>query len=237
MNAAIIVAGGSGERMGLTGGKQLATIAGRPVLSHTLESFDRCDSVDSIVVVVHPDRVEEYRRDAVDPIRSGKVTAVVGGGSTRQLSVSFGLKSVPEEARIVIVHDGARPLVTPELISRVVTALADDPALDGIVVGHPSYDTLKAVDAAGRITATPDRRAFWAAQTPQAFRAEVLRRAYAVAADDRYEGTDDASLVERAGGVVHMLAGPRDNIKITVPEDVLLVERLLEARAGGGSCG
>lgn len=234
MNVAVIVAGGSGERSGQEGGKQLALVAGKPVLSHTVAAFERAEAVDAIVVVAHPDRVEQYRAVAVTPIGAAKVIAIVPGGDTRQQSVARGLAAVPAEADIVLVHDGARPLVTPALIERAIDALADDASLDGIVVGHPSYDTLKVVDAAGTITATADRAAIWSAQTPQVFRARSLREAYARAEADAAEATDDASLVERVGGKVRMLAGPRENIKVTVHEDLLVVEQLLLARAQGG---
>jgi 2-C-methyl-D-erythritol 4-phosphate cytidylyltransferase len=212
-------------------------LLGRPVLSHTLAAFDECLAVDEIVVVVHPDRVDEYRREAVDPIGSAKVTAVVGGGATRQESVAAGLAAVPADASVVIVHDGARPLVAPALITRALAALEAEPGLAGVVVGHPSYDTMKIVGSDGLVTDTPDRAALWAAQTPQVFRADVLRNAYAAAAAGGYGGTDDASLVERTGGAVRMVTGPRNNIKITVSEDVLLAERFLEARAKGESDG
>ena len=233
MNVAVIVAGGSGQRTGIGGGKQLATVAGLPVLYHTVAAFAGCAPIDRIVVVVHPDRIDEYRSVAVLPAGAGKVEAVVGGGATRQDSVAVGLSAVPDGADVIAVHDGARPLVTPELIAEAVSVLEGDGSLDGVVVGHPSYDTLKSVDAAGRVTGTLDRSAVWAAQTPQVFRAAALRRAYAEAAASGFEGTDDASLVERSGGRIAMVAGPRDNIKITVPEDLVMAESLLAVRSKG----
>lgn len=235
MNVAVIVGGGSGERAGLAGGKQLAMIAGRPVLAHAIDAFERSDRTDAIVVVTHPDRVEEYRAAAVLPFGATKVIAVAPGGETRQRSVARGLAAVPDAAALIAVHDGARPLVTPDVIDAAFDALAADLALDGIVVGHPSYDTLKSVDARGMIVGTPDRETLWAAQTPQVFRAGRLREAYARAAMDAVAATDDSALVERIGGVVRMLAGPRDNIKVTVADDLLLAERVLAVRAEGGA--
>lgn len=233
MNAAIIVAGGTGERSGLDGGKQLAVVAGRPVLYHTLSAFTACAAIDAIVVVVHPARIAEYRTEAIAPAGSPKVVCVTGGGDSRQESVARGLAEVPADADVIAVHDGARPLVTPALIAEAIVALAEDSALDGVVVGHRSYDTLKLVGAQDRVTGTLDRTSVWAAQTPQVFRASALRRAYEHAEAAGFTGTDDASLVEHAGGSVRMLAGPRDNIKVTVPEDLLIVERLLQARVEG----
>lgn len=230
MNVAIIVAGGTGERTGLEKGKQLASITGRPVLHHTIAAFDACAAIDEIVVVVHPDRVDEYRAAAVDTVGSGKVVAVVAGGDTRQASVAAGLVAVSSSADVICVHDGARPLITPDVIEGALRALESTPQLAGVVVGHPAYDTLKTVDANAGITGTLDRSQIWVAQTPQVFRAPSLRAAYAAAEAEGVVGTDDASLVERTGGPLVMFAGPRDNVKITVPEDVLLVEHLLAAR-------
>lgn len=230
MNAAVIVAGGSGERSGLAGGKQLASIAGEPVLAHTLRAVAGCGLIDHIVVVAHPDRVAEYRQTAVAPVAPQQPVEIVGGGATRQLSVAAGLAAVPSDAELIAVHDGARPLITPDVITDAIEALGADPTVDGVVVGHPAYDTIKVVDADGRVMRTADRATLWIAQTPQVFRASALRRAYASAAAGGLEGTDDAALVEAAGGTVLMVPGPRDNIKVTVPEDLALVERALAER-------
>lgn len=233
MNTAIIVAGGTGERLGREGGKQLARVAGLPVLAQTIRAFEDAALVDTLVVVTHPDRVDEYRREAIVPSGTTKVLDVVPGGATRMESVLAGLAVAPAESAVILVHDGARPLITAELIDTAITRLADDRSLDGIVIGHPSYDTLKLVDGDGRITGTADRAVIWAAQTPQLFRAEALRSAYGRAVTEGWDGTDDASFVERAGGRIVMHAGPRDNIKVTVPEDLVSVDRLLRTRRGG----
>jgi 2-C-methyl-D-erythritol 4-phosphate cytidylyltransferase len=230
VNAAIIAAGGSGERFGDAAGKQLAPIAGLPLLAHTLLAFERCADVDAVVVVTHPDRVEEYRRVAVEASGVAKVVAVVAGGATRIESVRAGLAALPEGVDLVAVHDGARAAITPETISAAFVTLAGRPDVDGVVVGHPCVDTIKEVDADGRVIATPDRTRFWDAQTPQVFRTAALSRAYWRAGISGFEGTDDASVVEAAGGTVVMVAGPRSNLKVTVPEDVAMLTALLEAR-------
>lgn len=232
---ALVVAGGEGARLGCAGGKQMALIAGAPVLTHTIRAFERCGAIDAIVAVVHPDRLSEYQSTAIDPYGFKKVIAVVGGGGSRDASVRNGLAAVPDGAGIIAVHDGARPLITAETIGGAVAQLESDPRLAGVVVGHPAYDTLKWVDSGGMITGTPDRSLLWSAQTPQIFRATPLREAYARAAADGFAGTDDASLVERQGGTVRMITGPRDNIKITVPEDLRFAEQVLAARNEGGS--
>jgi 2-C-methyl-D-erythritol 4-phosphate cytidylyltransferase len=230
VNGAVIVAGGSGERFGQPGGKQLALVAGLPVLAHAVTAFERCAAVDVIVVVTHPDRVDAYRASAVEAIGARKVVAVVAGGETRRDSVAAGLCALPEGCTMVAVHDGARAAVRPETIAASFAALEADPDLDGAVVGHPAFDTIKEAGADGHVTGTPDRSRMWIAQTPQTFRLPALLRAHERAAGDGFEGTDDAALVERCGGNVMMLEGSRWNIKVTVPEDLVVLEALLEER-------
>lgn len=232
MNAAVIAAGGSGERFGDAAGKQLALVAGRPLLAHTVLAFERCPDVDVVVVVTHPDRVDEYR-SAVEATGATKVVAVVGGGATRVQSVRAGLAALPEGVALVAVHDGARAAITPETISAAFAALEMRSDVDGVVVGHPCVDTIKEVDSSERVIETPDRTRFWMAQTPQVFRPSALTRAYWKAGIAGYEGTDDASLVEAVGGSVIMVEGPRSNLKVTVPEDLDMLEALLAARREG----
>jgi 2-C-methyl-D-erythritol 4-phosphate cytidylyltransferase len=225
---AIIVAGGLGRRFGREGGKQLAEASGRPLLAITLEAFEAASSIEGVVLVVHPDRVEEYRAACIGPAPPGKVVAVVAGGQTRQRSVAAGLAEVPAGIDAVAVHDGARPLVPVDVIDGAVAVLAADPMLAGVVVGHPVHDTLKIVGDDGvTVVGTQDRSRLWVAQTPQVLRVEALRGALSAAEADGFTGTDDASLVERAGGVVRMVLGPRTNLKVTVPEDLRVVEALL----------
>jgi 2-C-methyl-D-erythritol 4-phosphate cytidylyltransferase len=232
---AIIVAGGVGSRFGRSEGKQLASIAGAPMLAHTVDAFRRAGSIGHIVLVCHPDRVDEYR-DAVGGLRESTPVSVVPGGETRQDSVASGLRHMPEGHEIVAVHDGARPLVLPETIDRAVAALLEDRSIGGVVVGHPAFDTLKLVESAV-VEETPDRSRFWIAQTPQVFRTEVLLEAHAQATTSGEFGTDDSAIVERIGETVVMLEGPRDNFKVTVEEDVALAEAVLrfrESDAEGG---
>lgn len=230
--AAVIVAGGTGERLGLTGGKQLAPVLGKPVLSWTLEAFEAAPQIDLIVVVCHPNRVDEYRRVAVEPLQLATPVRFAPGGDKRQDSVFSGLSQLPASVSTVVVHDGARPLVTSRLIADALAALAATSDCDGLVVGYPAVDTLKVV-AGNAIVRTPDRSEYWAVQTPQIFAADKLIAAHAAAKDDGFVGTDDASLVERAGGGVVVFEGPRDNIKVTVAEDLFFVEAALKFREGG----
>ncbi len=228
---AVIVAGGTGERFGRKGGKQLAEAAGRPIVDIALEAFEAAVSIDGVVLVCAPGREAEYRSACLTAAEGGKVTDVVGGGETRQDSVAAGIAAVPDSALLIAVHDGARPLVPPSAIDEAVAALLAHPDVDCVVVGHPVYDTLKEVGPDGRtVLRTVDRGRLWVAQTPQVLRAEPFRAALANAARDGFLGTDDASLVEHAGGVVMMLAGPRTNLKVTVPEDLTVVEAVLRSR-------
>jgi len=233
MRVGMIVAGGTGERFGRAGGKQLVEVGGRPIATHSVLAFAAATTIDSIVLVCPPDRLGEYRAALVPPELAARV-AVVPGGATRRHSVAAGLAALPDGTRIVAVHDGARPLLLPGTIDRAVAALESSEEADGVVVGHPAYDTIKQVDGAGAIVSTPDRSALWVAQTPQVFRADVLRAAHARAAEEDLDVTDDAAVVEHIGGTVFMLEGPRWNLKVTVPEDLEVVETLLALHRDGG---
>lgn len=229
--SAIIVAGGTGERFGRAEGKQLVPVAGLPMLAHTVLAFDRAATVSEIVLVCHPDKIEAYEEAVLEAVSLNKPMVAVPGGASRQHSVECGLDRSAPTAEVIAVHDGARPLVTAALIDAAVDALMDSDS-DALVVGHPSYDTLKLVED-GTVVSTPDRSMYWAAQTPQVFRAESLRRAYAHAFRSGLTGTDDASLVEAIGGSVRMYEGPRENIKVTVPADIAFVEAVLVGRSAG----
>jgi len=228
----IVVAGGTGERSGRVQGKQMARVAGWPVVSWSVLALDRSGLLSHIVVVCPADRVAEYRTQAIEPLSLRAPISFAPAGATRQESVLSGVAALPASAEIVVVHDGARPLVSAEIVRGAVARLVDNAQADGVVVGHPSIDTLKLVEN-GRIVETVDRRRVWSAQTPQVFRTEALRRAH-LGSVATGPGTDDAVLVERNGGIVLMFEGPRDNIKVTLPEDFAFVESVLLRRMGQG---
>ncbi len=217
--AAVITAGGSGERFGNPGGKQLFRLLGKPMLTWSIEVFDACPEVGQIVVACPDDRAAEYKRVAVDPYPFVTPIVFASAGDIRQESSMNGVDAVDPQFELIAIHDGARPLVTLDLVNRAVSMLKANDDIDGVVVGHPSIDTLKVVDD-DSIVGTPDRNMFWVAQTPQIFRSNSLRRSYSTAMFEGFVGTDDSSLVERMGDLVRMINGPRDNIKVTVPEDI-----------------
>ncbi|MEC4183501.1 2-C-methyl-D-erythritol 4-phosphate cytidylyltransferase [Adlercreutzia sp. R21] len=220
--AAIILAGGTGERFGKEGGKQLVEIAGKPILTWSAEAFDAVGDVGLIVIVCPEDRMREYLSRAIDPFPFVTPVVLAPSGSIRQESAFAGLEMVGDEYEYVVLHDGARPLVSPELIEHTINTVKGNFDADGAVVAHPAVDTLKVVED-GVIVGTPDRSVFWNAQTPQVFRTGIYRRAHASALSDGFVGTDDSSLIERLGGRVLVVEGKRDNIKLTVPEDYVLL--------------
>lgn len=221
--AAVILAGGTGDRFGREGGKQLVEIAGKPVLTWSAETFDAVGDVGLIVIVAPAERHDEYLKRAIDPFPFVTPVIVASAGPTRQESAFAGLEFVPETYEYVAMHDGARPLITPAMVEHVIATVKGNIDCDGAVVAHPAIDTLKVVEN-GAIAGTPDRNVFWNAQTPQVFRSGILRRAHASALSDGFVGTDDSSLIERLGGRVLVVEGPRDNMKLTVPEDYELLE-------------
>jgi 2-C-methyl-D-erythritol 4-phosphate cytidylyltransferase len=226
----IIPAAGTGRRMGGEIPKQYLSLAGIPILVHTLSAFQRSPLVDEILLVVPGEDVAEVRRDVVERYDFSRVSLVIAGGSERQDSVRNALVYVRDEHEIILVHDGVRPFVTGALIER---AVAGARAFGAVTVGVPVRDTVKAVDAAGRVVKTVLREGLWLTQTPQAFRREVILAAYERAAADGFYGTDDASLVERMGIPVRMIPGDADNIKVTTPEDLARGERMIRRFAGG----
>ncbi len=219
----IIVAAGSGERMGGVQ-KAFQLLLGDEMAAYSLRTMEASQDVDHIVLVVASDSVEKGRA-LVSEMGLCKVFAVCAGGATRRESVLAGLHAAPDGSEIMLVHDGARPCVTTELITQGVAAAREHGAA---VPAIPVQDTIKEAGQDGRVVATPDRSRLYAAQTPQAFRTELLKRAHAEAPPDLV--LDDASLVEALGEPVHLFEGDAGNIKVTIPTDVAVVEVILRHR-------
>ena len=206
----IIPAAGLGSRMG-NQLKQLMLLDGKPVLSHTLEAFNSHKEIDEIVVVG-----PRSLRDITNKFE--KVKALVEGGENRQASVWRGLCALDDDVDWVLIHDGARPLVSSRVISDVLAS--------GVcaISGVKSKDTIKIADVNNIVEDTPDRDGVWLVQTPQSFPYHIIKKAHQQAIDDSFTGTDDASLVERLQIPVKMIAGDYRNIKLTTPEDILVAE-------------
>lgn len=220
--------------MGLEVPKQFCPLAGLPILVHTLRAFQNITAIKMVILAVPPELRNETEA-LIDQYRLTRISEelrVVSGGRTRQESVKNGLDAVPAAADLVLVHDGARPLVTPELIEACLQAAhADGAAMAAI----PANDTLKAVSAEHRVISTVNRDHLWQAQTPQAARTTLLQKAYAAAARDDFSGTDEASLLEHIGCPVTVVAGSGTNIKITRPEDLVVAEAILRQQKGAAA--
>lgn len=227
---AVIAAGGVGSRMGAGSSKQLMHLAGKPVVARSTAIFQVVPEVTEIVIVIDPEDVERCRQEAVEKFGLAKVSAVVEGGETRARSVQNGLAQLGGDIDTVLVHDGARPLFPPELLAAGIREL-ETGGCDGVVFGIPVTDTIKELAGEGGLVArTPDRTRLWAAQTPQIFSRATLEKAYAQPPEVLVAATDDASLVEMAGGRVRMVEGSPENIKITTPVDLALAEEILRRR-------
>jgi 2-C-methyl-D-erythritol 4-phosphate cytidylyltransferase len=210
---AILVAAGRGERLGLDRPKAFANLGDEPLLAEPLRRLDGCPWVDDIVLVAPPGW-EEPAILLAEEEGCGKVRACVTGGETRSDSVRAGLGEVPDEALVVLVHDAARPLVSDDVVERVLAPLSE--GWDGAVPGLPVGDTLKRVGSGGAVEETVARDGLWAVQTPQAFVAEALRRAQTGAGD----ATDCAGLVEAAGGRIKVVDGDPRLLKVTSEADL-----------------
>jgi 2-C-methyl-D-erythritol 4-phosphate cytidylyltransferase len=230
--ALVVAAAGYGTRLDVGLPKQYVPLLGIPMLQRTLNTLATCPAVDALVVVVNEPDIEYCEAEVVRE-RIGKVVKVTAGGEERALSVRNGLRALALAGTwdLVGVHDGARPLVTCEDITRTVEALAADDNLAGAVLGVPTSDTVKVVDEAGVVVATLERRTIWRAQTPQIFRWDVLMDAYAKTPEESLlRSTDDASLVESRGGRVVMVKGSPENFKVTDRVDLRHAEQILAER-------
>lgn len=228
----ILAAAGEGSRLGAGVRKAHFEIGGRSLLDWSIDLFTPLPEVREIVVALHPDDVAGDRgRDVFGRLRSRKVTAVVAGGATRSESVSRALAAVSDSAEVVAVHDAARPLTPEGVIRRVLETARDTGAA---IAAAPVTDTLKRVDENSAVTGTVSRENLYGAQTPQAFRAEILRRAHRERASDAAPATDDAALVEAIGVRVSVVACTAPNLKVTTAADAAIAESLLGGDAAKG---
>ncbi len=217
---AIIVAAGASTRMGDAGDKTLAGIGGEPLIARTVDVFERCPAITAVALVV-----SERNLDAIATLRDDKgwqkTIPPLVGGARRQDSVRAGLDALAPECEWVLVHDGARPFVTPRMIEEGLAAAADTGAAIAVV---PAFDTVKRVAGDGRVVETLDRSELAMVQTPQVFRRDVLERAHSEVSDNV---TDDAAMAERIGVEVRTFDGARSNIKVTTPEDLAVAQAMV----------
>jgi len=210
--------------MGAPESKVWLPLGGEPILIRTLRRLAHCPAIAGIVVVVHPEdcaRLAELEETYALP----SIAGIVAGGESRQESVRRGFAAIAGNPDLVLVHDGARPLVNPNHVDQVIRAAARHGAA---ILALPAHDTVKRVRE-DRIVETLDRREVWAAQTPQVFRYGLLAEALRRADEDHFDGTDEASLVERLGHAVHVVQGSPRNLKITTPDDLAMAEGILAA--------
>ncbi len=235
--AAVILAAGSGKRMGSDTKKQYMLIHEKPVIYYALKTFQE-SFLDEIVLVVSPGDIAYCKSEIVERYGFYKVKCIVEGGKERYHSVALGLEQI-SDCDYVFIHDGARPMVTEEILSR---ALAEVQIYKSCVVGMPVKDTIKIADEKGNIAYTPDRKRVWMIQTPQVFAFQLIREAYRKLILEeqqlKEEGisiTDDAMVVETlAGHTVRLVYGSYENIKITTPEDLSVAEKFMEDKGEGG---
>ena len=223
MTAAILLAAGRGERMGGAGDKAFLGLGSRPMVAYSLLAFQTCPDIDDIVLVVRADKINRSRELCRD-LGIDKLASVVEGGESRQDSVRAGLTALPPGTKIVAIHDTARPLVTPELVSRTVQSAKER---GSGVAAHRVVDTVKVVESGMVVSSTPDRSKLWAVETPQTFHADLLRRAYDGVAAKGISVTDDAGAVERLGEPVHLIESKSPNFKVTHPDDLALAAAVL----------
>lgn len=225
--AAIIVAGGSGKRMGMSIKKQYILLNEKEVLAHTIEKFNNCAVVDEIIVVVSEDEIQSTKENIIEKYGYTKVKKVVAGGKERQDSVYNGLNHTNHSTKYVMIHDGARPFIKEECINKALEAVKQNKAC---VVAVPVKDTIKVVDNNSKeISHTPKRETLWSVQTPQCFEKEMLLEAYNFAHETNLAVTDDSMLVEAYGKKVYIVEGDYTNIKITTQDDLILGKAILQA--------
>lgn len=219
----IVAAGGSGTRMNGSIPKQFLKLNKKPVLIHTLENFEKCSIIDEILLVVPRAEMAESR-SLIDEWKIRKIKEVIPGGKTRQHSVWNGLRRLSKNCEIVIIHDGVRPFVSDDLIKNTVKSAVK---FGAAITAIPIYDTVKRVKNR-EIEKTLDRSKLWRVQTPQAFRKDLLIKAYKYARENKITATDDSALIESSGQRIRVVKGEDINIKITSPADMMLAELIIK---------
>ncbi|MCK4260353.1 MAG: 2-C-methyl-D-erythritol 4-phosphate cytidylyltransferase [Halanaerobiales bacterium] len=227
--SAIVAAAGQGKRMGGDRSKQYLFLNNEMILTLTLQQLDKIERIVEMIVVVQASEVDFCKREIFEKNNFVTPYKIIVGGKERQDSVQMGLAVLQHDTDYVLIHDGARPLITTGL---VIDALKQAEEYGTAILAVPLKDTVKVVNSSGFVETTPERSTLMAVQTPQIFRKELIIRAYQEAERSDYQGTDDASLVEFIGEPVFLVQGSYENIKVTTPEDLLLAKEILRRRLG-----
>ena len=226
MVSAIIVAAGKGARMNDAVRKQYLNLAGYPIVSHSLITFDECQQIADIFLVVPQKDINYCQKNILAPLTLQKKVHLVPGGAHRQASVYNGLLEIDQKTTTAVIHDGVRPFVSSENLTSCILGAKD---FGACILAIPASDTLKHVERSGVIKKTLPRDTVWLAQTPQAFQYSLIMKAHETARYDGFIGTDDALLVERMGKDVKVVRGDKTNIKITTKEDLAVAQAMLDA--------
>ena len=226
---AIILAGGAGKRMGTATNKQFLLIDKKPIIVHTLQIFEDCRSIDGIYLVVNQKDLPLIQEEILETYRFNKLMKLVIGGKLRQDSVRNGLEAIENPCDIVIIHDGARPLVSPSFIEKGISLMD---VFDAVIPALPVKDTVKSVSKEGFVSKTLARDTLWNIQTPQTFKFELILKAYRDGMAKKLHGYDDATFVEHLGKKIKVIEGSPYNIKITTPEDLVVARGILSQLKG-----
>lgn len=221
----IIVAGGRGQRMNSDIPKQYIQISEKPILAHTIDTFQNSSHINQIILVTGKNEIEYCKNEIVLKYGFDKVSDISEGGGERQYSVKNGLKKVSEKANIIFVHDAVRPFVKDIYIKKLID---NTKKFGSSILAVKVKDTVKICDFDGFICDTPDRNNLWSAQTPQAFKSDIIKKAYEYAEETGFLGTDDSAIVEKAGYRIKITEGDYDNIKITTPEDLTFAKAIIK---------
>lgn len=224
---AVIVSAGKGHRFMEAKKKQFHLLGEKPILAHTLEKFEACPLIHSILLVVGQEDMDYCLKEIIEKYKYQKISQIIPGGKQRQESVKNGIDALPNNVEVVVIHDGVRPFVTREMIEESIRSAI---RFQAVAFGLPVKDTIKMVNPDGTVFKTLERESLWQIQTPQTFRIALIKKAYHQATEDGFIGTDDASLIERLGEKVHILPGSYNNIKITTPEDLILANLFLKMK-------
>ena len=223
MNSVVIVSAGKGSRMRADINKQFLKIGNKEVIAHTIDKFYNNTNIGEIIIVIREDEKEFFEENIIKKY-DYKNIKIVFGGKERQDSVYNGLKEVDKKCEIVLIHDGARPFVTNEIIEKSIECAQKNSCA---IVGVPVKDTIKIVSENKNVLDTPNRSTLWSIQTPQVFNYSLIMKAHKKAKDNKYYGTDDSMLMEYMGYNVKVVEGSYNNIKITTPEDLKIAEEIL----------